>query len=78
MRPSARPFFNGVCGRGDQNRQIERFENSMRSDDRALQHVVLIRDVPNRLKQKPRILNEGDETAEGQRAAASRDNRHTK
>src|ERR1044072_8888780 len=61
-----------VSGRRDGDRKIERFENSMRRDYRRLQHVVLVRDVANRLKEKTRILDESHQRAEREHRVAGR------
>src|SRR5258708_7795280 len=52
--------------RRDQDRQVERLEDAIRRNDRALQDVVLVRKITNRLKQKTRVLNERDQRAETQ------------
>src|SRR5205085_7682452 len=58
--------------RGDRYGQIERAEDAMRRDHRRLQHVVLIRDVADRLKELLRVLNESDERAERERLMRAR------
>src|SRR6185437_2280213 len=56
--------FQGFLRRQHRDRLVECLEDAMRCDDRGLQHVVLVGDVANRLKQHLRILNERDEGAE--------------
>ena len=64
MRPRARSALSGFSGVSTVDRLVERFEDAMRRDDRRLKHVVLVGDVANRLEQRLRILDEGDERAE--------------
>ena len=64
--------FDGVLRRQHRNRLVQCFKDTMRRDDCRLEHVVLVRDIANRLKQSLRILNKRNEGAEGQHCIAGR------
>src|SRR5215813_2133376 len=53
-------------------REIKSSEDSMRSNYCRLQHVVLVRDVADGLKQRLRILDECHERAQGQHGMTGR------
>ncbi len=70
---AARAFgFQRLFRRNDRDRQVECLEDAMRRDDRRLQHVVLVGNIANRLKQRLRILDERDERAEREHRVARR------
>src|SRR6185369_9786839 len=65
--PSSSSFAFYGLRRSDYGKwQIERLKDPVRGDNRGLKYVVLVRDIPDRLEQGARVLNESNQSAESQ------------
>src|SRR5882724_12616353 len=64
--------LGGFSWRGDSDGQVERLEDAMRRYDSRLQHIVLIRNIANRLEKETRILDEGHQCPQRKHGVSGR------